>query len=240
MSVIATERHAGAHAASGIGRQFSGQLKRDLLIAVRAPGELANPLVFFLIGIALFPLGVGPGPNTLALIAAGVLWVLALFSILLAMDGLFRRDYEDGTLEQMVLHMDPLFLGVLSKIAAHWLVTGLPLAIIAPAAAVLLYLPAGSVWVLVVTLLLGTPVLSLLGAIGAALTVGLRRGGLLLALMILPLYVPVLILGAGAVSAITDGLDPAAQIKWLAVILGLAMTLAPFAASSGLRIGIEQ
>jgi heme exporter protein B len=239
MSAILSERST-ARPASSVARQFRSQLKRDLLIAVRSPGELANPLVFFLIGIALFPLGVGPGPNTLSIIAAGVLWVLALFSILLAMDGLFRRDFEDGTLEQFVLHMDPLFLGMLSKILAHWLVTGLPLTLMAPVAAVLLYLPGEAIGTLFLTLLLGTPVLSLLGAIGAALTVGLRRGGLLLALMILPLYVPVLILGAGAVSAITDGLDPTAQIKWLAAILGLAATLAPFAAASGLRIGLEQ
>jgi heme exporter protein B len=240
MSVVAVERRPADATRGSLMRQFGGQLRRDLLIAVRAPGELANPLVFFLIGVALFPLGVGPGPNTLAIIAAGVLWVLSLFSMLLAMDNLFRRDYEDGTLEHMVLHMEPLFLGVLSKIVAHWLITGLPLTLIAPLAAVLLYLPGEAVGTLVVTLLLGTPVLSLLGAIGAALTVGLRRGGLLLALMILPLYVPTLILGAGAVSAITDGLDPAAQVKWMAVILALATTLAPFAAASGLRIGIEQ
>jgi heme exporter protein B len=224
----------------GVLRQFRIHLQRDLLVAFRAPGELANPLVFFLIGVALFPLGVGPGPNTLSIIASGVLWVLALLSILLAMDNLFRRDFDDGTLEQLVLHSDPLFVGVLSKVVAHWLVTGLPLTIVAPVAAVLLYLPGHAVGTLVVTLLLGTPLLSLIGAIGAALTVGLRRGGLLLALMILPLYVPALILGAGAVSAITDGLDPSAQIKWLAAMLGLALTLAPFAAAAGLRIGIEQ
>ncbi len=221
-------------------RLFSGQLRRDLLAAVRAPGELVNPLMFYLIGIALFPMGVGPGPNTLALIAAGVLWVLALLAILLAMDGMFRRDYDDGTLEQFNLHMQPLFVGVLAKTLAHWLMTGLPLTLIAPLAALWLYLPSHAVGTLMLTLLLGTPVLSLLGGMGAALTVSLRRGGLLLALMILPLYVPVLIMGAGAITVVTDGLDPAAQIKWLAAILALACTLVPFATAAALRIGMEQ
>lgn len=215
------------------------QVRRDVTIAFRAPGEMANPLVFYLICVALFPLGVGPGPERLAAMAPGVLWVLALLATLLALDGLFRRDYDDGTLEQLVLHADPLFVGVLAKVAAHWLVTGLPLTLFAPVGALLLNLPADAIPTLVLTLLLGTPVLSVVGAVGAALTVGLRRGGLLLALIVLPLYVPVLILGAGAVSAQIDGVDPAAQIAWLAALAAFSLTAAPFAAAAGLRIGLE-
>jgi heme exporter protein B len=220
-------------------RLLTAQLRRDVTISFRSPGDVANPLVFYLIGIALFPLGVGPSPERLAEMAPGVLWVLALLSTLLALDGLFRRDYDDGTLEQLTLHADPLFVGVLAKVAAHWTVTGLPLTLFAPVGALLLNLDGAAVPTLMVTLLLGTPVLSVIGAVGAALTVGLRRGGLLLALIVLPLYVPVLILGSGAVAAVIDGVDPGAQIAWLAALLALSLTLAPFAAAQGLRIGLE-
>ncbi len=157
----------------------------------------------------------------------------------MSLDTLFRRDFDDGTLEQMVLNVEPLFVGVLAKVLSHWLVTGLPLALLSPIAALMLYLPADAVPTLVLTLLIGTPILSLLGAVGAALTVGLKRGGLLLTLIILPLYVPVLILGAGAVAAVIDGIDPAAQIAWLAAILALASTLTPFAAALALKVGVE-
>jgi len=136
-----------------------------------------NPLMFYVIGISMFPLGVGPGPQRLAEIAPGVLWVLALLSTLLSLDTLFRRDFDDGTLEQLVLNFDPLFVGVLAKVFAHWLVTGLPLTLLSPIAALMLFLPASAVPTLMLTLLLGTPILSLLGAVGAALTVGLKRGG---------------------------------------------------------------
>lgn len=222
------------------GRQFVALLRRDLVVAFRAPGDLANPLMFYLMGIALFPLGVGPGPGTLAVIAAGVLWVLALLATLMSMDGLFRRDFEDGTLEQLLLGSDPLFVGVLAKVIAHWLVTGLPLTLLSPIAALLLYLPGEAIGTLVLSLALGTPVLSLIGGIGAALTVALRRGGLLLALLVLPLYVPVLILGAGAVAAVVDGMDASAQLTWLAAMLALAVTLSPFATALALRVGMEQ
>lgn len=234
---------------SGIAYEFSArrsvrrllteQLRRDLTICFRSPGDLANPLVFYLIGVAFFPLGIGAGAERLAEIAAGVLWVLALLSTLLALDGLFRRDYDDGTLEQLALHADPLFIGVVAKVTAHWMVTGLPLTLFAPIGALLLNLPTEALPTLMATVLLGTPILSVLGAVGAALTVGLRRGGLLLALIVLPLYVPVLILGAGAVTAQINGIDPSAQIAWLAALLGLSITLAPFAAAQGLRVGLE-
>jgi len=221
------------------GRAFVAQLRRDLTIAFRSRADFVNPLMFYVMGIALFPLGVGPGPDRLALIAPGVLWVLALLSTLLSLDALFRRDFDDGTLEQMVLNVDPLFVGVLAKVGAHWLVTGLPLALLSPVAALMLFLPGGAVGTLVLTLLIGTPILSLLGAVGAALTVSLKRGGLLLTLIVLPLYVPILILGAGAVTAAIDGLDPSAQLAWLAAILALMLTFTPFAAALALEVGLE-
>jgi heme exporter protein B len=216
-----------------------GQLRRDLLVVFRSPGDIVNPLAFYLMGITLFPLGVGPGASLLGTIAAGVLWSLALFATLLSLDAVFRRDFEDGTLDQLVIHVEPLFLGALMKVLAHWLVTGLPLALISPLAGLMLSLPSEATGTLFLALLLGTPVLSLLGAVGAALTMGLRRGSLLLVLLVLPLYVPVIILGAGAVTAVTNGLDPAPQLKWLSACLMLALTAAPFATAAALRIGLE-
>jgi heme exporter protein B len=229
---------AAPHGASPL-KMFAAQVTRDLTVAFRAPGELANPLMFYLIGITLFPLGVGPNPARLAEIAPGVLWVLALLATLMSLDSLFRRDFDDGTLEQLVLHVEPLFVGVFAKVCGHWLVTGLPLTLLSPLAALLLNLPAAAVPTLALALALGTPILSLLGAVGAALTVGLKRGGLLLALITLPLYVPVLILGAGAVAGQIDGVDPAAQLTWLAAVLALMVTVTPFAAALALRVGLE-
>ena len=228
-----------ASARPRIARLLTAQIRRDLTVAMRSPGEMVNPLVFYLIGVTLFQFGVGPGPERLATIATGVLWVLALLATLLALDGLFRRDYDDGTLEQLALHADPLFVGVLAKIVAHWLVTGLPLTVFAPLGALMLHLEPSAVPTLMLTLLLGTPVLSVIGAVGAALTVGLRRGAVLLALIVLPLYIPVLILGAGAVTARLDGIDPTPQIVWLAALLAFSLTLAPFGAAQGLRVGLE-
>jgi heme exporter protein B len=225
--------------APSVGRAFTAQLQRDLTIAFRSRSELINPLMFYVMGISMFPLGVGPGAERLAEIAPGVLWVLALLSTLLSLDSLFRRDFDDGTLEQLVLSVDPLFVGVLAKVLAHWLVIGLPLTLLSPLAALMMFLPAAAVPTLMLSLLLGTPILSLLGAVGAALTVGLKRGGLLLTLIILPLYVPVLIFGAGAVTAVIDGADAAAQLAWLAAILALTLTLTPFAAALALRVGLE-
>ncbi len=216
-----------------------GQVRRDLKIAMRSPGDLANPLMFYALAVALFPLGVGPSPERLAELAPGVLWVLALLATLLGLETLFRRDFEEGTLEQLALHAQPLFVGVLAKIGAHWLVTGLPLVLFAPIAALMLNLPMQALDTLMITLLLGTPILSVLGAVGAALTVSLRRSSLLLALIVLPLYVPVLILGAGAVAAVVDGVDSTAQVAWLAALCALALTLAPFGAAAGLRVGLD-
>lgn len=220
--------------------QFNGQLRRDLLVAFRSPGELANPLMFYLMAVALFPLGLGPAPETLREVAPGILWSLALLSTLLSLDGLFRRDFEDGSLELFVLKVEPLFVGVVAKVVAHWLVTGLPLTLLAPVVGVMLFVPGDALGVLVASLLLGTPVLSLVGAIGAGLTVGLRRGGLLLTLIILPLYVPVLILGAGAITSVMEGVEADGQLLWLAAMLAAALTLAPFGAALALRVGMEQ
>lgn len=215
------------------------QLRRDLRLAFRNRAELANPLLFFTVVISLFPLGLGPDPRTLSGIAAGALWVTALLAVLLSLDALFRTDHEDGTLEQWLCSPHPLPLLVLMRVAAHWLVTGLPLVLLAPVLGVALHLPSNAVWTLMLSLLLGTPVLSLVGSVAVALIVGLRRGGLLLALLVLPLYVPVLIFGAGSVEAAAAGLAPLGQLLFLGALLVLSLTLAPLAAAAALRIGVE-
>ncbi len=213
-------------------------LQHDLTLAFRHRGELANPLLFFVIVVSLFPLALGPESRTLAQIAPGIIWVAALLVSLLALEGMFRSDFEDGTLEQVLLSPYPLSLLVCAKVLAHWLVTGLPLLIMSPLLAVLLHMPEQSVPALVVSLLLGTPVLSLVGAIGIALTVGLRRGGLLLSLLVLPLWVPVLIFAASAVGDAAIGLDISAQLFFLAAMLVLAITLAPLAIGAALKISV--
>ncbi|MBV7483597.1 heme exporter protein CcmB [Bordetella sp. BOR01] len=213
---------------------------RELNLLCRRPAELANPLVFFSLVIALFPLAVGPQSQLLQRMAPGVLWVAALLAVLLSLDGLFRSDLEDGSLEQWLLSAHPLPVLVLAKVLAHWLCSGLALVALAPLLALMLGLPAASLAVLMLSLLLGTPVLSLLGAVGAALTVGLRRGGLLLALLILPLYIPVLILGSGAVQAALQGLPAAGHLLWLGCLATMALTLAPFAIAAGLSISIGE
>ncbi len=176
-------------------------LRREARLLFRRPAELANPLVFFAIVVAMFPLAVGPESQLLQTLSPGLVWVAALLAVLLSLDGLFRSDFEDGSLEQWVLSPHPLPLLVLAKVLAHWIFSGLALVLLAPLLALMLGLPSHCLPVLLGSLLLGTPVLSLLGAVGAALTVGLKRGGLLLALLILPLYIPVLILGSGALQA---------------------------------------
>ena len=211
-------------------------LERDLLLAVRGRGEIANPLLFFVIVVSLFPMGVSPERDTLRLLAPGVIWVAALLSTLLSLDNMFRSDFEDGALEQMLVSPRPLVVLVLAKIMAHWLVTGLPLILISPLLAMLLALPTQALPILLVTLALGTPILSLIGSIGVALTVGLRRGGALLSLLVLPLYIPVLIFAANAVGAAATGLPMQGQIEMLGAFLVLALTLAPVACAAALRI----
>jgi|TARA_Y100001968_G_scaffold327867_1_gene373828 heme exporter protein B len=214
-------------------------LKRDLTLMLRRRGEVLNPLVFFALVITLFPIGISPDPELLASIAPGLLWVAALLAALLSLDSLFRSDYDDGSLEQLLLAPQPLAALGLAKVAVHWLLTGLPLALMAPLLGIMLSLPAGSYAVLALSLALGTASLSLIGAIGAALTVGLARGGVLLSLLVLPLYIPVLIFGAGAVQAAIFGEGIAAHLAILGALLALALMLAPWAIAASLRISIN-
>ncbi|MCF5708187.1 heme exporter protein CcmB [Pseudomonas syringae] len=215
-------------------------LQREARLLVRRPAELANPLIFFAIVIAMFPLAVGPEAQLLQTLSPGLVWVAALLAVLLSLDGLFRSDFEDGSLEQWVLSPHPLALLVLIKVLAHWVFSGLALVLVAPVLALMLGLPAGCLPVLMLSLLLGTPVLSLLGAVGAALTVGLKRGGLLLALLILPLYIPVLILGSGALQAALHGMPATGHLLWLGSLTALAVTLTPFAIAAGLKISVGE
>ncbi|WP_435685963.1 heme exporter protein CcmB [Sedimenticola selenatireducens] len=218
---------------------FRTLMGRDLLLAMRRRSDLFTTLFFFVIVVSLFPLGIGPEMNTLRLIAPGVFWVAALLASMLALERLFAVDYEDGALEQMLLAPQPLFVLVLAKVTAHWLVTGLPLVLMAPLLGLQYDLSSGALGVMVLSLLLGTPALSLIGAIGAALTLGLRGGGVLVSLLVLPLYIPVLIFGSGAVEATASGLGGQGHISMLGAILVLSLLLAPLAASAALRISVE-
>ncbi|MDX1756654.1 MAG: heme exporter protein CcmB [Marinobacter sp.] len=214
-------------------------VRRDLRSSFRQRQDLLNPLLFFFMVVTLFPLGVSPEVSFLQQAGTGILWVAALLSTLLSLDHLYRHDFDDGTLEQMVLQPQPLFLLVLAKSLAHWLLTGLPLVVLAPVLGVMLHLEGNSIAVLCLTLLIGTPVLSLIGAIGAALTLGLKAGGVLLSLLIIPLYIPVLIFGTGTVAAATEGAPVQGYLALMAAFLVLALTLAPFAAASALRISLS-
>ncbi len=214
-------------------------LRRQLVLAVRRPVEIGNPLLFFAMVVALFPLGLGPAPERLAAFAPGILWIIAVLSNLLTSDGMFRSDYEDGSLEQLLLSPQPLYFSVLAYVLAHWLVTGVLLALVSPVFAVMLNLPAKAIPVLASSLLLGTALLSLLGGIGAALTVGLKRGGMLISLLILPLYMPVLIFGSAATQGAVSGLPTAPYLALLAAMLCLAIALAPAAIAAGLRVSVD-
>ena len=214
-------------------------LRRQLVLAVRRPIEIGNPLLFFAMVVALFPLGLGPAPDQLASFAPGILWIIALLSNLLTSDAVFRSDFEDGSLEQLLLAPQPLFISVLAYIGAHWLITGLLLAAVSPVFALMLNLPGAAVLTLVLSLLLGTGVLSLVGCIGAALTVGLKRGGMLFSLLILPLYMPVLIFGSAAVQAAVTGVPAGPYLAILGAMLCLAIALAPLAIAAGLRISVD-
>jgi heme exporter protein B len=211
-------------------------LLRDMRLALRSRHELANPLIFFVLVVTLFPLAVMPTPERLQEMAPGVIWVASLLSVLLSLDRLFKQDYEDGSLDQLMLSPNPLVILVLAKVAAHWLLTGLPLVIIAPLLGVFMALPAESLQVLIWSLLLGTPVLSLIGAIGVSLTVAVNRGGVLLSLIVLPLYIPVLIFGANAIDVASDGMSVRGQLYFLGAVLVLALSLAPLATAIALRI----
>jgi heme exporter protein B len=222
-----------------LSRAFFAVIRRDLVLALRRRSEIANPLLFFILVITLFPLGIGAQPHLLQAIAPGIIWVSALLAAMLSLDSLFRSDFDDGSLEQMLLSPHPTSVLVLAKIIAHWLVTGLPLLIVAPLLAVFLGMPNHALGILLLTLLLGTPVLSLIGAIGVALTVGLRRGGMILSLLVLPLYVPVLIFAGNAVQMAGGGLPVDAQINILISILLMALVLAPLPVAAALKMSIN-
>lgn len=212
---------------------------RDLLLAMRRKTEMLTTIFFFIIVVTLFPLAVGPEMKTLSEIAPGVVWVAALLASMLSLNRMFADDYNDGTLEQMLLGSEPIPLLVLSKIIAHWLISGLPLVLISPILGMQMGLANEFLGTLVLTLLLGTPVLSLIGAVGAGLTLGVRGGGILLSLLVLPLYIPVLIFGAGAVEAVRSGLGADAHISLLGAFLVLAMVLAPWGTAAALKISLD-
>jgi heme exporter protein B len=211
-------------------------IRRDLTIAMRRRADVFTTLIFFAIVVSLFPLGIGPEPNTLRLIAPGIVWVGALLASMLALEQIFSADHRDGTLEQMLLTPQPVALLVAGKVLAHWLVSGLPLVLMAPLLGLQFDLSWEALQTLIVSLLLGTPTLSLIGAIGAALTLGLRSGGVLLALLVLPLYIPVLIFGAGAVEATVSGLGGQSHLSMLAAILIGSLVLTPLATAAALRV----
>ncbi len=221
-------------------RLFWSQFHRELVSIARSKEEALNPLLFLFLAISLFALGTRGDPQILQTIAPAIIWVLVLLANMMSLEGLFRRDYEDGTLEQLVLLAEPGFVPVLAKIAAQWCFSGLAMTLLAPIAGLILFLPSTVLPTLMITLLLGTPALSFLGAVGAALTVGLRRGGVLLAILVLPLYIPVLIFGASAVIQQMDGVGTQAQIYWLMAITMLSITFAPFLVHAALRISVEQ
>ena len=212
---------------------------RDLLIAARRRSDVLTTFFFFVIVVSLFPLGVGPEPDTLREIAPGVVWVAALLAAMLSLARMFGADYADGTLEQLVLTPQPLTLLVLSKVLAHWLTTGLPLVLIAPLLGLQFDLPGDALAALLVSLLIGTPALSLIGAVGAALTLGVRGGGALTSLLVLPLYVPVLVFGAGAVTASATGMGVTGHLSLLGAMSLAALVFAPWATAMALRISLE-
>jgi len=214
-------------------------LRRELQVALRRKGDVLNVLVFFVVVASLFPLGVGAEPNQLRAMAAGVVWIAALLAALLSLPRLFAADLADGTLEQMLVAPHPLLVLVLAKVSAHWLTTGLPLAIVAPLIGMQYDLPAGALGILLASLLIGSPVLSLLGAAGAALTLGIRGGGALLGLLVLPLLVPVIVFGAGAVTAGLIGINPSSHLSLLGAFLAVSSIVGPWAACAALRAALD-
>jgi heme exporter protein B len=219
--------------------RFWRLVARDLRLALRQGGDAAMVIGFFVLTVVLFPFGVGPELELLQRIAPGIVWVTALLAALLSLERLFQSDYEDGSLEALVLMPLPLEVQVAAKCLAHWLVTGLPLTLVAPLLALLLHLDPAGYPTLMASLLLGTPTLSLIGAVGAALSLGARRGGVLLSLLVLPLYIPVLIFGVAAVEARIEGLSARPHLLLLAALLVLAAALVPFAAAGALRQAVE-
>ena len=222
-----------------LSQAFIYLLRRDLTLAFRNRSEFANPMLFFVLVITLFPLAIGAVPELLARIAPGIIWVAALLAAMLSLDSIFRSDFDDGSLDQLLMSAHPMPLLVLAKVCAHWLVTGFPLLIISPLLAEMLGMAQQAQGILFLTILIGTPVLSLVGSIGVALTVGLPKGGIILSVLVLPLYVPVLIFAASAIEGAAVGLDVSAQINMLLAFLFLALSLSPVAAAAALRISMS-
>ncbi len=218
---------------------FMAELRADLTLAYRNKSALINPLLFFIMVAVLFAFGVGPESTILSTLAPGVIWVAALLASLLALDHLFREDYDNGSLEQLILSPHPSSALVLAKIFVHWLVTGLPLIIISPFIGLMMQLPSQAYGVMLLSLLLGTPALSLIGAVGVGLTAGVKRSGLLLSLLVIPLFIPVLIFGASAVQAASVGLAASGQLYLLASFSVMSLMLAPFAVSSAIKISLN-
>ncbi len=214
-------------------------LKRDLNIAIHNPSSVLNSLLFFVISVSLFPLAISPEATTLAQIAGGIIWVSSMLCVLLSLNTLFYHDFENGMLEQMLISHHSLPLLILSKIAAHWILTGIPIILLSPLLGLFLFLDNEGIKILMFTLLLATPSLSLIGAIGASLIIGIKNAGMLLSLLILPLYIPVLIFASSAVSQASVGLDVNAQLYFLSAILVLSLMLAPFVSSMALKISLE-
>jgi heme exporter protein B len=222
-----------------MGSVILATIRRELLLALRSPGDVINPLMFFVISISLFPLGGGADTDFLSGIASGVIWVTALLAIMFSMDSLFRADYEDGSLEQLLMSPQPLYFLLLAKVFSHWLLSCLPIIILAPLFAEMLAMPDAGRMPLVLGLLVGTPILCLLGAIGMALTVGLSRSGLLLAVLILPLFIPVLVFGTGMVQAAMGSLPYTGLLSLLGALLIAAICLSPLAIGAALRISVN-
>ena len=220
-------------------KRFFSLVRRDVSLAFRQGSASTMVVMFFVLTVTLFPLGVGPEANILQRISSGVIWVAAMLASMLSLDRLFQADFEDGSLDLLTLGALPLELTVLAKCLAHWLTTGRPLIFIAPVLGVLLHLEPSGYVTLLITMLLGTPVLSLIGAIGAALTVGVRRGGVLLSLLVIPLYIPVLIFGVGAIDAAIGGLTERPHILVLAAMLSGSIALCPWAAAAALKLNLE-
>jgi len=218
---------------------FGWVLWRDLILAWRHRADVLATLFFFIIVTSLFPLGIGPEPQTLQTIAPGIVWVAALLASMLSLGRIFGNDYQDGTLEQLLLTPQPAYLVVLAKVLAHWLASEVPLVIIAPVLGLQFGLSQNGLAIVVVSLLLGTPVLSVIGSVGAALTLGLRAANVLVALLVLPLYIPVLIFGSGAVQASVTGSSPQAWLLLLGATLIVSLVFAPWATSAALRISVE-
>lgn len=231
--------HDQASSAQSLWSGFRSLLRRDLRIALRERNDLVQPVLFFVVVVSLFPLSVAPDRQLLQDAGPGIIWVSALLATLLALDSMFRPDYEDGSLEQIALSPQPLSLLVLAKAAAHWLASSVPLIVVSPLLAMLMQLPGNATGMLALSLVLGTPALSLIGAVGVGLTVGIRRNGVLLSLLVLPLYVPALIFGAGAVQSVMISQDPTPHLLLLAAFSLFTLAVCPLAAAAAIRISLN-